>query len=72
MLPILALPDFRIIAHRGASAYSPENTLPAFELAARMGANEVELDAQLTSDGQVVLCHDTKLERYGHGPQVVE
>nr|HMN29708.1 glycerophosphodiester phosphodiesterase family protein [Caldilineaceae bacterium] len=72
MLPVLAPPGFRIIAHRGASAYAPENTLPAFELAARMGANEVELDAQLTSDGQVILCHDTTLERYGHGAQVVE
>jgi glycerophosphoryl diester phosphodiesterase len=72
MLPLPVPPGFRIIAHRGASAYAPENTLPAFALAHKMGVTEVELDAQLTCDGQIVLCHDTTLERYGHGPRTVE
>jgi glycerophosphoryl diester phosphodiesterase len=72
MLPIPVPSAFRIIAHRGASAYAPENSLPAFELAARMGISEVELDTQLTTDGQVVLCHDDTLERYGHGARRVE
>lgn len=72
MLPIHAPANFRIIAHRGASAYAPENTLAAFELATRMGITEVETDAQLSADGQVVLCHDGTLERYGHGAQIVE
>jgi glycerophosphoryl diester phosphodiesterase len=72
MLPISVPTNFRIIAHRGASAYAPENTLAAFDLAMRMGVGEVELDAQLTSDGVVVLCHDRTLERYGHGPRIVE
>lgn len=63
---------FRIIAHRGASSYAPENTWAAFELAAAMGCDDVELDTQLSSDGQVVICHDTTLERYGHGLGVVE
>ena len=71
-LPIVVPPQFRIIAHRGASAYAPENTMAAFELAARMGVTEVELDVQLTQDGQLALCHDTTLDRYGHGPRVVE
>ena len=71
-LPIHAPAHFRIIAHRGASAYAPENTLAAFELAARMGATEIETDAQLSRDGQVLLCHDDTLERYGHGAQRVE
>lgn len=71
-LPIKVPPNFRIIAHRGASAYAPENTASAFQLAARMGIQEVELDTQLTTDGEVALCHDTTLERYGHGSVVVE
>jgi glycerophosphoryl diester phosphodiesterase len=71
-LPLTVPPSFRIIAHRGASAYAPENTAPAFELAAKMGIREIELDTQLSTDGEVVLCHDTTLERYGHGQAVVE
>lgn len=52
-----------VIAHRGARAYAPENTLEAFEKAARLGADMVELDVQLTADGQVVVVHDETLER---------
>lgn len=72
MLPIPVPPHFRIIAHRGASAYAPENTHAAFALTQRMGVREVELDTQLTTDGIIALCHDTTLERYGHGASVVE
>jgi glycerophosphoryl diester phosphodiesterase len=72
LLPLTVPPAFRIIAHRGASAYAPENSLAAFKLAQAMGVHEVELDAQLTTDGIVVLCHDRTLTRYGHGAQVVE
>ncbi len=71
-LPITVPAEFRIIAHRGASAYAPENTAPAFRLAHDMGSAEVELDAQLTTDGEIALVHDRDLARYGHGPQVVE
>ena len=71
-LPITVPPQFRIIAHRGASAYTPENTLAAFELAAAMGVYEIETDVQLTTDGVAVLCHDRTLARYGHGERVVE
>ena len=52
-----------IVAHRGASAYAPENTVPAFELAAQQGATFVEFDLQLTKDKQVVCLHDNSLER---------
>ncbi|HUZ20777.1 MAG TPA: glycerophosphodiester phosphodiesterase, partial [Acidimicrobiales bacterium] len=45
-------------AHRGASALAPENTLKAFLLAAELGANGIELDVQLTSDGVPVVLHD--------------
>lgn len=72
MLPITVPDSFRIIAHRGASGYAPENTFAAFQLAFDMGVREVELDAQLAADGVVVLCHDKTLERYGHGGRTVE
>ncbi|WP_049574068.1 glycerophosphodiester phosphodiesterase [Nonomuraea sp. SBT364] len=51
------------VAHRGASAYAPENTLAAFRLAAEQGADAFELDVQLTSDDQLILMHDTTLAR---------
>ncbi len=54
---------FRVIAHRGASAYAPENTLPAFERALEVGAAEVELDVQLSRDDVLVLFHDRTLDR---------
>jgi glycerophosphoryl diester phosphodiesterase len=52
-----------VIAHRGASAYAPENTLPAFTLAAEQGATFVEFDLRLTKDRQIVCLHDETLER---------
>ena len=52
-----------IIAHRGASAYAPENTLPAFRLAFDMGADFIEYDLQVTKDKQLVVLHDQTLER---------
>lgn len=52
-----------VIGHRGASAYAPENTIPAFQLAAEQGATFVEFDLQLTRDKQVVCLHDNSLER---------
>ena len=52
-----------IWGHRGASGYAPENTLPAFQLAAKMGADGVELDVQLTKDGELVVCHDETIDR---------
>ena len=61
-IPIRVPAAFRVIAHRGSSAYAPENTRPAFELARAMGIAEIETDVQLTTDGVVVLCHDTGLE----------
>jgi glycerophosphoryl diester phosphodiesterase len=45
-------------AHRGAKAYAPENTLEAFELALKLGANGLESDVWTTADGEVVLDHD--------------
>jgi glycerophosphoryl diester phosphodiesterase len=52
-----------ILAHRGASADAPENTLAAFREAAAQGADGVELDARLCGSGEVVVCHDDRLDR---------
>jgi glycerophosphoryl diester phosphodiesterase len=59
--------DFTIIAHRGASAYYPENTIISFKGAMNMAADMVELDVQLTSDGEVVVFHDKKISRCTSG-----
>ncbi|MEU1292982.1 glycerophosphodiester phosphodiesterase family protein [Streptomyces sp. NPDC005840] len=53
----------QVLAHRGASAYAPENTLPAVDRAARLGATWVENDVQRTKDGQLVVIHDDTLRR---------
>lgn len=65
-LPVSVPRDFRIIAHRGASRYAPENTLAAFRLAERIGAVEIELDVQFSRDCHLVICHDSNLARYGY------
>jgi glycerophosphoryl diester phosphodiesterase len=52
----------RVVAHRGNSWVAPQNTLAAFEAAARAGADSIELDVQLTSDGHVVVIHDDTLD----------
>ncbi|MDR8413315.1 glycerophosphodiester phosphodiesterase [Nonomuraea sp. 3-1Str] len=52
-----------VVAHRGASAYAPENTIAAFELAAEQGADLFELDVQETRDHRLVLMHDDTLAR---------
>jgi glycerophosphoryl diester phosphodiesterase len=63
------LPSPAIFAHRGASAYAPENTLSAFVMALEQGADGVELDAKLSADGQVMVIHDATVDRTtnGHG-----
>ena len=55
------------IAHRGASAYEPENTLRAFERAIEMGATMLELDVHLSRDGRPVVIHDPDLSRTTNG-----
>jgi glycerophosphoryl diester phosphodiesterase len=52
-----------IVAHRGASARAPENTMEAFRLGIDDGANAIELDVHLTADGQLAVIHDETLER---------
>ena len=57
----------QVIAHRGASAYAPENTRAAFDLAMCMGASMIETDVQLTRDGELVLIHDHLVDRTSDG-----
>ncbi|MGB9673137.1 MAG: glycerophosphodiester phosphodiesterase [Anaerolineales bacterium] len=57
------LPKPIIFAHRGSSAYAPENTLAAFELAVKQEAPALELDVKLTHDGEVVVIHDPTTQR---------
>ncbi len=56
-----------IFAHRGASRVAPENTLPAFEAALRLGADGVEMDIQYSSDGALVVFHNLTLEKTSDG-----
>jgi len=58
------------VAHRGASGHAPENTLAALNTAKRLGARTVEIDVQLTSDDEIVLMHDTTLERTTNATEV--
>ncbi len=62
-----SLPNPVLIAHRGASAHAPENTLPAFHLAISQGAPAIELDVQLSADGKVVVFHDFTVSRTTNG-----
>lgn len=56
-----------IIAHRGASAHAPENTMAAFERAIREGADACECDVRVTADGSIVLMHDSNVARTTDG-----
>jgi glycerophosphoryl diester phosphodiesterase len=55
--------DVTAIAHRGASAYAPENTFSAFDLAVEMGIRDIEFDVQFTSDSHIIVIHDEVLDR---------
>ncbi len=56
-----------VIAHRGASAVAPENTMAAFRRAQAMGADCIETDLHLSRDGRLVIVHDATLERTTNG-----
>jgi glycerophosphoryl diester phosphodiesterase len=63
------LPFPLVVAHRGASAEQPENTLRAFEAAVDLGADAVEFDVRMSADGHAVVVHDPAVDRTtdGHG-----
>lgn len=55
------------IAHRGASGHAPENTMAAFEKAFEMKADYIEIDVQMTKDGELIAIHDTTVDRTTNG-----
>ena len=59
--------SIKICAHRGASAYAPENTMPAFRLAAEQRADSIELDVHLTKDNVIAVSHDETIDRCSDG-----
>ncbi len=67
MIPILNLSAAPlIVAHRGASAEAPENTLPAFELAWQQGADAIEGDFHLTRDRKIICIHNPTTGKYAN------
>jgi glycerophosphoryl diester phosphodiesterase len=59
------------VAHRGASGHAPENTLSAFDKALEMKADYIEIDVQMTQDGELVVIHDTTVDRTTNGTGAV-
>ncbi|MCM3744132.1 glycerophosphodiester phosphodiesterase [Sporosarcina luteola] len=55
------------VAHRGATGYAPENTIAAFDLAVEMKADYIEIDVQRSNDGELVVIHDTTVDRTTDG-----
>ncbi|MDX8047694.1 glycerophosphodiester phosphodiesterase family protein [Gracilibacillus sp. S3-1-1] len=59
------------VAHRGASGHAPENTMAAFQKAVEMKADYFEIDVQMTKDGELVIIHDTTVNRTTNGTGAV-
>ena len=57
----------KIWAHRGSSGFAPENTMPAFEVAKELDVDGIELDVQMTKDGELVVIHDETINRTSDG-----
>jgi glycerophosphoryl diester phosphodiesterase len=72
MNKVMEWPRPLIIAHRGASANAPENTIAAFKLAVDHLADAVELDAMLSQDGEVIVFHDDTVNRTTDGQGYVK
>lgn len=61
-----------VFAHRGSKGTHPENTIPAFEEAIRVKVDGIELDVQLTKDGEMVVIHDGDVERTTNGNGLIK
>ena len=61
----------RVCAHRGFNSVAPENSMPAYGAAVAMGADEIEFDLWPTKDGEIVSCHDRKLDRVSDGTGII-
>lgn len=62
----------RVMAHRGASGYAPENTMEAFEKALSLGADGIELDVHICKSGELVVIHDEQVDRTTNGSGFVK
>lgn len=71
LIDVLKSGETVVFGHRGANAYAPMNTLPAFEMAADQGAVGVELDVHRSKDGHVVLMHDFTIDATTNGAGIV-
>ena len=63
----IEMPEKGICAHRGAMETHPENTIPAFQEAIRLGAHMIEFDVRLSKDGHLVIIHDSSIDRTTNG-----
>lgn len=59
------------VAHRGASSYAPENTMPAFQKGLALGADFLECDVHLSKDGKLIVIHDKRVDRTTNGTGAV-
>lgn len=64
--------DVLNVAHRGASAYAPEHTIPSYQLGDEMKGDYIEIDLQMTKDGHLIAMHDERLDRTTNGTGRVE
>ncbi len=62
----------KVIGHRGASEYAPENTMQAFRLAHEMGADGIEFDVHFSKDKELVIAHDETINRVSNGDGLIK
>ena len=60
-----------VCAHRGASSTAPENTIPAFAEAVALGCEMIEFDVRSTTDGTLVILHDSSVDRTTDGSGLI-
>ncbi|EJT52155.1 glycerophosphodiester phosphodiesterase [Trichosporon asahii var. asahii CBS 2479] len=70
--PVRAVKDIQVWGHRGASAFLPENTLASFRAAIKEGADAIESDVHVTSDGVILMFHDPTLDRTTNGSGTIK
>ncbi|USK86079.1 glycerophosphodiester phosphodiesterase [Peribacillus asahii] len=64
--------DIVNVSHRGASGYAPEHTLVSYQMGEKMHGDYIEIDLQMTKDGQLIAMHDEKLDRTTNGTGLVK